>query len=94
MAYFTPEELPDNKYYIFGKDGAKALAEELEIPLLGEVPIVQSIREAADVGRPAVLQEDSPVSKALMDIVYNVVEQTENRNNALPPTAKVNITAQ
>lgn len=91
MAYFTPEELPDNKYYIFGKDGAKALAEELDLPLLGEIPLVQSIREAADVGRPAVLQEDSPISKALMNVVYNLVEQTEKRNSILPPTSKVNI---
>lgn len=91
MSYFTPAELPDNKYYIFGKDGAKALAEELDLPLLGEIPLVQSIREAADVGRPAILQEDSPVSKALMHVVYNIIEQTDKRNNALPPTSKVNI---
>ena len=57
MAYFTPEELPNNKYYIFGKEGAKYLAEDLKVPFLGEIPLVQSIREAGDVGRPAALQE-------------------------------------
>jgi len=61
MAYFTPEELPDNKYYIFGKEGAKNLAQDLSVPLLGEIPLVQSIREAGDVGRPAALQTATPL---------------------------------
>lgn len=62
MAWFTPAELPENKYYIFGKGGARALAEELKVPFLGEVPLVQSVREAGDVGRPAVLQGDTPAA--------------------------------
>ncbi len=62
MAWFTPVELPENKYFIFGKGGAKALAEELKVPFLGEVPLIQSVREAGDVGRPAVLQGDTPAA--------------------------------
>jgi ATP-binding protein involved in chromosome partitioning len=61
MAYFTPEELPNNKYYIFGKEGAKNLAEDLQVPVLGEIPLVQSIREAGDYGRPAALQTATPL---------------------------------
>ncbi|MBK8341512.1 MAG: Mrp/NBP35 family ATP-binding protein [Flavobacteriales bacterium] len=68
MAWFTPEELPENKYYIFGKGGARALAEELQVPFLGEVPLVQTIREAGDVGRPAVLQGNTPSAKAFNDL--------------------------
>lgn len=71
MAWFTPEELPDNKYYLFGKDGAKNLAEELEIPFLGHLPLFQSIREAGDAGRPAVLQEGTSVEKAWSEILNN-----------------------
>ncbi|HEY0977190.1 MAG TPA: Mrp/NBP35 family ATP-binding protein [Flavobacteriales bacterium] len=69
MAWFTPAELPGNKYYIFGKGGARALAEELNVPLLAEVPLVQSIREAADVGRPAVLQGDTPAADAFAPLL-------------------------
>ena len=68
MAWFTPAELPENKYYIFGKGGARALAEELNVPFLAEVPLVQSIREAGDVGRPAVLQGDTPAARAFADL--------------------------
>ncbi len=92
MAYFTPQELPDNKYYIFGKEGAKNLAEDLNVPFLGEIPIVQSIREAGDVGRPAALQEDTPTSKAFEKVTQNVVEQTVRRNETLPPTEVIKIT--
>ncbi|MCB0794210.1 MAG: Mrp/NBP35 family ATP-binding protein [Flavobacteriales bacterium] len=74
MAWFTPEELPENKYYIFGQGGAKALAEELNVPFLGEVPLVQSIREAGDVGRPAVLQEGTAASKAFTDLCDRMTE--------------------
>lgn len=62
MAWFTPAELPENRYYIFGKGGAQALAEELKVPFLGEVPLIQSVREAGDVGRPAVLQGETPAA--------------------------------
>ena len=69
MAWFTPAELPNNKYYIFGQGGARGLAEELKVPFLAEVPLVQSIREAADVGRPAVLQGDTPAADAFRPLV-------------------------
>ncbi len=92
MAYFTPAELPDNKYYIFGKEGAKHLAEDLKIPFLGEVPLVQSIREAGDVGRPAALQTATPIEEAFEQITRNVVEETVRRNEDLPPTEAIKIT--
>jgi ATP-binding protein involved in chromosome partitioning len=76
MAYFTPPELPDNKYYIFGKNGAKDLAQELGVPLLGEIPLVQSVCEAGDAGRPAVLQETTPQAIAFMEMAKNVAQQT------------------
>jgi len=89
MAYFTPAELPDNKYYIFGQDGAKNLAADMGLPVLGEIPLVQSIREAGDVGRPASLQDGTPESEAFYKLTQNVVEETIKRNNNLPPTVKV-----
>jgi len=92
MAYFTPEELPDNKYYIFGQDGLKSLAQENNIPLLGEIPLVQSIREAGDAGRPAILQENTPQAIAFNGFADNVVKAVENRNEKLDPTKKVEIT--
>ncbi|TQD38578.1 Mrp/NBP35 family ATP-binding protein [Haloflavibacter putidus] len=92
MSYFTPEELPDNKYYIFGEKGAKNLADDLQIPFLGELPLVQSIRESGDIGRPAALQKDTPVAKAMGEITKNVVQQTVSRNENLPPTEAIKIT--
>ncbi len=92
MSYFTPEELPDNKYYIFGEKGAKNLAGDLQIPFLGELPLVQSIRESGDIGRPAALQKDTPVAKAMEEITKNVVQQTVSRNENLPPTEAIKIT--
>jgi len=92
MAYFTPEELPDNKYYIFGQEGAKNLAADLDVPFLGEVPIVQSIREAGDYGRPAALQTASPIEKVFEEITRNVVQETVNRNESLPATEAIKIT--
>jgi ATP-binding protein involved in chromosome partitioning len=92
MAYFTPEELPDNKYYIFGKEGAKHLSEDLKVPFLGEIPLVQSIREAGDVGRPAALQTATQLEQAFEEITRNVVEEVVNRNDALPPTEAIKIT--
>jgi ATP-binding protein involved in chromosome partitioning len=94
MSYFTPEECPDNKYYIFGKDGGKYLAKDLGVAFLGEVPLVQSVREAGDVGRPAALQENTPTQKAFEEITKNVVEETMKRNKTLPPTEKIRITNQ
>lgn len=92
MSYFTPAELPDNKYYIFGNGGAKNLAEDLDIPFLGEVPLVQSIREAGDNGRPAALQQDTAVEEAYIEITKQVVQQTVDRNENLPATEAVKIT--
>ncbi|MFY8111042.1 MAG: P-loop NTPase [Flavobacterium sp.] len=92
MAYFTPEELPDNKYYIFGKEGARNLATDLNVPFLGEVPIVQSIREAGDYGRPAALQTDSIIGTVFETITRNVVQETVNRNEHLPATEAIKIT--
>ena len=92
MAYFTPEELPKNKYYIFGKEGAKNLAEDLNVPFLGEVPIVQSIREAGDYGRPAALQMGSVIEKVFEEITRKVVQEVVSRNENLPATEAVKIT--
>ena len=92
MAYFTPEELPDNKYYIFGKEGAKHLAEDLKIPFLGDIPLVQSVREAGDLGRPAALQVATPVDEAFHKITQNVVQEVVSRNSTLPPTDAIKIT--
>lgn len=92
MAYFTPEELPNNKYYIFGENGARHLAQDLDVPFLGEVPIVQSIREAGDYGRPAAMQEGTVVAEAFDAIVKNVVQEVVKRNDSLPPTEAIKIT--
>jgi ATP-binding protein involved in chromosome partitioning len=92
MAYFTPEELPENKYYIFGKDGAKNLADDLNLPLLAEIPLVKGIRESADIGRPVVLQEDSVSASAFIELADNVVEQIKLRNENISPTQAVKIT--
>ena len=81
MAYFTPAELPNNKYYIFGKDGAKTLAEKLNVPLLGEIPLVQSICEAGDAGRPAVLQENTPQAIAFMEMASKIAQQVSIVNS-------------
>lgn len=92
MSYFTPAELPNNKYYIFGKDGAKYLAEDLETNFLGEIPLVQSIREAGDVGHPVALQENTPLEKAFKEITKKAVSEIIKRNKDLPPTEIVRIT--
>lgn len=101
MAYFTPEDsseseqakqLPENKYYIFGKEGARNLAEDLSVPFLGEVPIVQSIREAGDYGRPAALQTGSIIETVFEEITRNVVREVVRRNENLPATEAVKIT--
>jgi len=92
MAYFTPEELPNNKYYIFGKEGAKNLAEDLQVPFLGEVPIVQSIREAGDFGRPAAMQTGTITETVFENITRNVVQEVVNRNKNLPATEAIKIT--
>ena len=92
MAYFVPEELPDHKYYIFGQEGARHLATDLEVPFLGEIPIVQSIREAGDFGRPAAMQSNTPLESSFTDITQNVVQEVVKRNKNLPPTEAIKIT--
>jgi len=92
MAYFTPEELPDNKYYIFGKEGARNLSEDLDVAFLGEVPIVQSIREAGDYGRPAAMQTGSVIQTVFEEITRNMVREVVSRNENLPATEAVKIT--
>jgi len=92
MAYFTPEELPENKYYIFGKEGAKNLSEDLNISFLGEIPLVQSIREAGDSGRPVALQEETPLAKAFEKITKEVIKELNSRNEILPPTEVIQMT--
>ena len=91
MSYFTPEELPENKYYIFGRDGAKYLAEDIDVPFLGDLPLVQGLREAGDVGRPAVLQGGA-LENAFTSITQSLITQLVQRNKELPPTEIVKIT--
>jgi ATP-binding protein involved in chromosome partitioning len=91
MAYFTPAELPDNKYYIFGKDGGKYLADQFEVPFLGEIPLVQSIREGGDKGVPAII-DDEPISKAAFErIAQEVARNVAIRNANLDPTKVLTI---
>ena len=92
MAYFTPKELPDNKYYIFGRQGAENLAADYDVPFLGALPLVQSVREAADLGRPAALQQETPVQQSITEVTQNMVTQLLKRNTTLPPTKAVTIT--
>lgn len=80
MAWFTPAELPENKYFIFGKNGALDLATEMGIPLLGQIPLIQSICEAGDAGRPAVLQENSPQALSFIELAQNTAQQIAIKN--------------
>jgi ATP-binding protein involved in chromosome partitioning len=91
MAWFTPAELPENKYYIFGKDGCSKLAGQFGIAMLGQIPLVQSIREGGDSGEPAVLSK-GPASEAFKNIADNLVIQLLKRNANLEPTKVVEIT--
>ena len=92
MAYFTPNELPENKYYIFGKDGAKNLSDDMNVNFLGEVPLLQSVREASDFGHPASLQENSKISLTFEEISKNLVSELVKRNKDLPPSEILKIT--
>lgn len=92
MAWFTPAELPENKYYLFGKEGCKRLAEELHVPLLGQIPIVQSICEGGDAGKPVALNPNSITGQAFQALAENVVAQIEYRNTHLAPTHRVEVT--
>ncbi len=92
MAWFTPAELPENKYYIFGKDGCKNLADKMNIPLLGQIPIVQNICEAGDNGKPSALDQSSITGKSFSDLAQNVIKAVDERNIKFDPTKKVEIT--
>jgi len=92
MAWFTPKELPENNYFIFGKDGGKNLSAELNIPLLGQIPLVQSICDSGDAGKPAVTDESSPVAKAFQMLAGSVAQQIAMRNANLAPTERVQAT--
>lgn len=91
MAWFTPAELPENKYYIFGKDGAKKLAEEMNVPLLGQIPIVQSICEGGDKGTPVALDENTVTGRAFLSLAAAVVRQIDRRNVEQAPTKIVEL---
>jgi len=86
MSYFTPEELPDNKYYLFGKDGGKHLSEEFDIPFLGQIPIVQSIREGGDIGVPSMVSDEAISKKAFEEFTANAVRGIAMRNANMPAT--------
>lgn len=92
MSWFTPAELPDNKYYIFGEGGCRRLADELKTKLLGQIPIVQSIREGGDKGEPSALNPDTITGKAFTELAQTVVAAVKERNEKLPPTKVVEIT--
>ncbi|SOE22792.1 ATP-binding protein involved in chromosome partitioning [Spirosomataceae bacterium TFI 002] len=91
MAYFTPAELPDNKYYIFGKNGGEAMAKKHGVPLLGQIPLVQSIRESGDEGRPIMMDLDQSVNEAFKKTAEALAQQVAIRNANMPASEKVNI---
>jgi ATP-binding protein involved in chromosome partitioning len=91
MAWFTPEELPENKYFIFGKEGGKRMSEKLNIPFLGQIPIVQSIREGGDKGIPAAVNPDTLTGKAFKELSKNVLIEIERRNESQEPTQKIKV---
>jgi ATP-binding protein involved in chromosome partitioning len=86
MAWFTPAELPENKYYIFGKEGCKQLAEEMKVPLLAQIPLVQSICENGDAGTPAATRVDTMTGQAFLNLAQSVVTVVNRRNKELPKT--------
>jgi ATP-binding protein involved in chromosome partitioning len=90
MAWFTPAELPENRYYIFGKDGCKDLAKKMNVPLLGEIPIVQSICEGGDSGQPVALK-GSPLESNFSKLADQFLKQVEIRNKSMEPTKKVEL---
>ena len=94
MAWFTPAELPQNKYYIFGRDGGRKLAEELDIPLLGQIPLIQSMCEAGDAGAPAALEQESLLGIYFRTLATSIVEQVDRRNAEQAPTQRVEVTKQ
>ena len=93
MAYFTPQELPNNKYYIFGQGGARKMAEQFDLPFLGEIPLVQSIREGGDRGVPAVMDDEPITREAFSNLAKRVAQNIAIRNASLAPTRVVQMQA-
>lgn len=91
MAWFTPAELPENRYFIFGKEGCKRLAEEMQVPLLAQIPLVQGICESGDEGKPASLNVESPVAQAFLSLAQSVVTVVNRRNKEQNPTQRVRL---
>lgn len=91
MSWFTPAELPENKYYIFGKDGGKNLAEKMNVPLIGQIPIVQSICESGDTGKPVAAEDNTISGKAFQSLANSLIEKVELRNKTMPPTEIVHM---
>ena len=91
MAWFTPKELPENRYYIFGKEGCKKLAEELNVPLLAQIPLVQGICESGDNGKPAATDSDSMTGLAFINLAQSVVTVVNRRNKEQPATKIVEV---
>jgi ATP-binding protein involved in chromosome partitioning len=91
MAWFTPAELPENKYYIFGKEGCKQLAEEMNVPLLAQIPLVQSVRESGDEGEPEAVKSDSQVGRTFLTLAQSVVTVVNRRNKERPATKIVEV---
>jgi ATP-binding protein involved in chromosome partitioning len=91
MSYFTPAELPENRYYIFGKEGGKRLAEEYDIPFLGQIPLVQSIREGGDIGIPVMVSDDDVSKKAFKDFAAAAARSISMRNANMSATEVVEI---
>lgn len=94
MSYFTPAELPDNKYYIFGKEGGKRLAEEYDLPFLGQIPLVQSIREGGDQGVPIMMSDDEITKKAFEEFAGTAVRSIAMRNAQMPKTTPLEVVNQ
>ena len=91
MSWFTPEELPNNKYYIFGQGGGQKMANKTESVLLGQIPLVQGIREGGDEGKPVITQQENPARQAFLEMTENAMRQIDLRNQQLAPTQRVNI---
>ena len=89
MAWFTPAELPENRYYLFGREGVKRLAEEMQVPLLGQIPLVQGICESGDAGEPAAVADNTMTATAFLALAEEVVKATEKRNREQPATTIV-----
>ncbi len=91
MAWFTPAQHPEERYFLFGREGVKKLAEEMQVPLLGQIPVVEDICERGDEGTPAALQPETPQGQAFLQLAARVVTQTDRRNQSLPPTTIVGL---